>query len=134
MMSASVHGDAGASSAGFSTMQFPKASAGAIFHAGIANGKFHGVMAPMTPIGSRVTSTSTPGRTESSFSPAKRSVSPAKNLNMYPARALADAVGEWLALLAREQSPQLFLARQHLRAGAIEDVEPLLRGGARPGL
>ena len=44
-MSTSVHGDAGTSSAGLNTTQLPKASAGAIFHAGIASGKFHGVIA-----------------------------------------------------------------------------------------
>ena len=81
-MSTSVHGDAGTSSAGLNTTQFPNASAGAIFHAGIASGKFHGVIAAMTPSGSRVTSTSMPGRTESSFSPVRRTASPAKNLKM----------------------------------------------------
>ena len=45
-------------------------------------GKFHGVMMPTTPSGSRVISTSTPGRTEASFSPSIRSASPAKNLKM----------------------------------------------------
>ena len=69
-MSASAHGDAGTSSAGLKITQFPNASAGAIFHAGIANGKFHGVIRPTTPTASRVTSTSMPGRTESSLSPA----------------------------------------------------------------
>ena len=87
MMSASVHGDAGTSSAGLKTTQLPQASAGAIFQAGIASGKFHGVIAATTPIGSRVISTSMPGRVESIFSPPGRSASPAKNLKMYPARA-----------------------------------------------
>src|SRR6478672_2351097 len=63
-MSAIIHGDAGTSSAGLNTTQFPNASAGAIFHAGIASGKFHGVIAATTPNGSRVTSTSIPGRTD----------------------------------------------------------------------
>ena len=85
-MSTSAHGDAGASSAGLKTTQLPNASAGAIFQAGIASGKFHGVIAATTPTGSRVISISTPGRTESSFSPAIRTASPAKNLKMYPAR------------------------------------------------
>ena len=76
-MSTSDQGDAGASSAGLKTTQLPNASAGAIFHAGIASGKFHGVMSPTTPTGSRVTSTSTPGRTESSLSPRIRTASPA---------------------------------------------------------
>ena len=80
MMSTSAHGDAGASSAGLKTTQLPNASAGAIFQAGIASGKFHGVIAATTPTGSRVISTSMPGRVESIFSPPGRSASPAKNL------------------------------------------------------
>ena len=39
-------------------------------------------MMPTTPIGSRVISTETPGRTESSDSPPCRTTSPAKNLKM----------------------------------------------------
>src|SRR5438067_11330266 len=38
-MSTSAHGEAGASSAGLMIAQLPNASAGAIFHAGIASGK-----------------------------------------------------------------------------------------------
>src|SRR5262245_17865404 len=86
-MSASVQGDAGTSSAGLKTTVLPNASAGAIFHAGIASGKFHGVIAATTPSGSRVTSQSIPGRTDAIFSPPTRSASPAKNLKMNPARA-----------------------------------------------
>ena len=36
-------------SAGFKTTVFPAASAGAIFHASISNGKFHGMICPATP-------------------------------------------------------------------------------------
>ena len=43
----------GTSSAGFQTTVFPNAIAGAIFQAGIASGKFHGVIAATTPSGSR---------------------------------------------------------------------------------
>ena len=43
----------GASDAGFSTTVLPATSAGASFHAGIAAGKFHGVMRPTTPSGLR---------------------------------------------------------------------------------
>jgi hypothetical protein len=64
----------------------PQASAAAIFHAGIASGKFHGVIAATTPSGSRATSTSMPGRVESIFSPPGRRASPAKNLKIAPAR------------------------------------------------
>ena len=41
------------SSAGFSTTVLPQTSAGASFHDGIAIGKFHGVIAPTTPTGTR---------------------------------------------------------------------------------
>ena len=41
------------SSAGFSTTVLPQTSAGQSFHAGIAIGKFQGVIAPTTPTGIR---------------------------------------------------------------------------------
>lgn len=41
-------------------------------------GAFQGVIRPMTPSGSRVISTSTPGRTEGTISPPCRNTSPAK--------------------------------------------------------
>ena len=43
----------GVSSAGLSTTVLPAASAGASFHAAIVSGKFHGVISPTTPSGSR---------------------------------------------------------------------------------
>ena len=43
----------GVSSAGLSTTVLPAASAGASFHAAIDSGKFHGVISPITPSGSR---------------------------------------------------------------------------------
>ena len=43
----------GVSVAGLNTTAFPATSAGAIFHAGIAIGKFHGVMHATTPSASR---------------------------------------------------------------------------------
>ena len=41
------------SSAGFRTTVLPQTSAGQSFHAGMAIGKFHGVIAPTTPTGMR---------------------------------------------------------------------------------
>src|SRR6266567_4089512 len=38
--------------AGLMTVQLPAASAGAIFHAPISSGKFHGIIWPTTPSGS----------------------------------------------------------------------------------
>ena len=43
----------GVCSAGFSTTVFPAASAGPSFHAAISNGKFHGMICPITPTASR---------------------------------------------------------------------------------
>ncbi|MGF6696776.1 hypothetical protein OKW38_001387 [Paraburkholderia sp. MM5496-R1] len=76
----------GTSSAGLKMTQLPKARAGAVFHAGIAIGKFHGVTRPTTPTGSRVTSTAKPGRSDGRISPPTRRASPAKNLKTCPAR------------------------------------------------
>jgi hypothetical protein len=44
-------------------MVLPHASAGAIFQTAIISGKFHGVMAPTTPMGSRRVSASRAVRT-----------------------------------------------------------------------
>ena len=49
----SAAADAGESGEAFHTQAFPCASAGASFHAGIASGKFQGVMSPTTPRGRR---------------------------------------------------------------------------------
>jgi len=43
----------GVREAGLKTTESPETNAGAIFHAGIAIGKFQGVKTPTTPIGSR---------------------------------------------------------------------------------
>ena len=51
MISASVSAVRGVVSAGFSTTVLPVASAGAIFHAAISSGKFHGIICPATPSG-----------------------------------------------------------------------------------
>ena len=45
--------DMGVCSAGFSTTQLPAASAGASFQVAISSGKFHGMIWPTTPSGSR---------------------------------------------------------------------------------
>ena len=43
----------GVCSAGFRIIVFPHASAGAIFVTAIISGKFHGMIRPQTPTGSR---------------------------------------------------------------------------------
>ena len=49
MSSASSSEVSGVVSAGFSTTVLPQASAGAIFHAAMSSGKFHGMICPATP-------------------------------------------------------------------------------------
>jgi hypothetical protein len=50
-MPAKASAVSGVVSAGLSTTVFPHANAGAIFHASINNGKFHGITCPATPSG-----------------------------------------------------------------------------------
>ena len=50
-MSAKISAVSGVVSAGLSTTVLPQASAGAIFHASISSGKFHGMIWPATPSG-----------------------------------------------------------------------------------
>ncbi|MNS80774.1 hypothetical protein D3C72_1144680 [compost metagenome] len=59
----------GVCSDGLSTNVLPKAKAGAIFQAGIAIGKFHGVISATTPTGWRLICTPMSGRTDGRFSP-----------------------------------------------------------------
>jgi hypothetical protein len=78
----------------------------------MAIGKFQGVMRPTTPIGSRCTITSTPGRTLGISSPASRSASPAKKSKICPAWRLRPWLNKRLALLAGQEPPEFLLARQ----------------------
>jgi len=64
-------------SAGLSTTVFPNASAGAVFHRGIATGKFHGVINATTPNGSRSVNCSAPAACAGITSPTWRTASPA---------------------------------------------------------
>ncbi len=66
----------GVSSAGFNTTVLPAASAGAIFQQAIASGKFHGVISPTTPSGSRTVKARPPAT--GIVSPCGRSGAPAK--------------------------------------------------------
>ena len=68
----------GAAEAGFNTTVLPQTSAGASFHAGIALGKFHGVISAATPSGRRNAKVWTRSRSEGTSSPASREPSPAK--------------------------------------------------------
>ena len=63
--------------AGFHTTVLPATRAGIIFQAGMAMGKFHGVMRPATPIGSRTLMAHLSGSSLGTVSPKRRRPSPA---------------------------------------------------------
>src|SRR5207247_7864248 len=67
----------GVSSAGLSTTQLPAASAGAHFQPTMIIGKFHGMIAPITPSGSRSVYVNIPGFT-AVVSPASLVAQPEK--------------------------------------------------------
>jgi hypothetical protein len=65
------------SSAGLSTIALPATSAGNSFQLGIATGKFHGVIRPTTPIGSRQAKHILSVSSDGTVSPFGRRPSPA---------------------------------------------------------
>ena len=69
----------GVCSAGFKTTQFPAARAGAIFQAAINKGKFHGMICPTTPSGSK-TFMETVLASNSLTEPSSARITPAKYL------------------------------------------------------
>ncbi len=68
----------GDTEAGLTTMVLPQMRAGAIFHAGIAMGKFQGVINPTTPTGLRWAHMWTRSRSDATTGPGMREPSPAK--------------------------------------------------------
>ena len=68
---------AGVSEAGLMTAVLPQMSAGNSFQAGIATGKFHGVMIPTTPIGRRMAIANLSGISDGTVWPNSRRPSPA---------------------------------------------------------
>ncbi len=67
----------GVSSAGLKTTTLPVTSAGISFQVGIAKGKFQGVMAAMTPTGSRTATANLSGSSAGTCWPNWRRPSPA---------------------------------------------------------
>ena len=92
-------------------------------------------MMPTTPTGSRVISTSTPGRTDGTLLAGQaQRLAGEEREDLAGARDFADAFRQGLAFLARQQAAELVLAREDFDAEILfEDVEALLRRRARPG-
>src|SRR4029077_4215849 len=70
--------ESGVSCAGLITQVLPQTIAGSSFHAGIAMGKFHGVIMPQTPMGWRTAMANLLGNSEGVVGPNMRRPSPAK--------------------------------------------------------
>ena len=68
--------------AGFNSTVLPATSAGANFHAGIALGKFQGLICATTPSGLRTAYINTRSRSEGTWIPGIREPSPAKYRKM----------------------------------------------------
>jgi len=79
-----------------------------------------------------VTSTSRPGRTEAIFARDAQALAGEEQEDLAGARGFADAFGERLAFLAREQAPELVLAREDLVADLLQRIVALLDAAARP--
>ena len=75
--SASMITLSGVCEAGLMTTVLPQTSAGIVFHAGIAIGKFHGVTRPATPIGIRTAMLNLFGSSDGVVTPNRRRPSPA---------------------------------------------------------
>ena len=69
--------DSGVSDAGLMTTVLPQTSAGMLFQAGMAIGKFHGVISPATPSGIRTAMLNLLGSSEGVVTPNSRRPSPA---------------------------------------------------------
>ena len=65
------------SDAGLMTTVFPQMSAAMLFHAGMAIGKFHGVINPATPRGMRTAMLNLLGSSDGVVTPNNRRPSPA---------------------------------------------------------
>ena len=99
----------------------------------MAIGKFHGVMMPTTPTGSRVSSTSMPGRVGRQLLAGKPQRLAGEEVeDLRGAQHFADRLGQRLALFARQQPSELVLARDDLVGDLLQDVVALLDAGARP--
>ncbi len=100
----------------------------------MAIGKFHGVMMPTTPTGSRVSSTSMPGaRRGQFFARESQRLAGEEIEDLRGAQHLADRLGQRLALLARQELSELVLARDDLVRDLLQNVVALLDARARPG-
>src|SRR6266568_6348944 len=99
----------------------------------MAIGKFHGVIRPTTPTGSRVISTSILGHRGELLAGNPQRLPGKEDKDLSGANDLTDPLGQNLALLAGEQPAELLLAGQDLVGDLLERFVAYLGAGVRPG-
>ena len=118
--------------AGLKTTVLPHTSAGAIFHDGIAIGKFHGVIAPTTPIGCRTLMLNLSRSSDGVVCP-KQAASLAGHVEAHVDRFLHVAAGLGLDLphlVGHQVGEVVLLLDQEIRE-AVEDSRPRFGAGTR---
>jgi hypothetical protein len=120
--------DRGVSSAGMNTTVLPETSAGAVFHAGMAMGKFHGVMSVKTPRGPRRVVTLVPGSPLGSTSPVAAHPREPKNRDTSTARVTLPRASARVLPSSRTRSAATTEPRSCSRFAAIMRMAP--RAGA----
>ena len=115
------------------TTVLPHISAGAIFHDGIANGKFHGVMTATTPNGRRTVYATVSRVSDGVVYPNIRRPSPAAYWMMFNERCTsARASGSDFPSSNVMETCELLAPLAHQLVRPIQHVRPLRRGRRRP--
>jgi len=112
--------------AAFSTMVQPAASAGAIFHAAISSGKFHGMIWPTTPTGPRtVYDRYSPGSDRGSVEPVILVAQPPmqRNISTASGRSATRATAFGLPLSIDSSSASSFRSRS-IRSAMRHRIRP----------
>ena len=133
-MSASAHAQPGVHCAGLKTTVLPKASAGAIFHAGMAIGKIPG--RNQSDDANRLSRDfDVDPRTDrrNLFTREAEHFAGKELEDVARAHRFADALRQRLAFFARQQPADVVFAREDVRTDLVEDVGALLDRSDRPG-
>ena len=132
--STSRSAQSGARSEGLRTTALPAISAGAVFQAGMAMGKFQGVISPTTPSGRRSVWMTTRSRSEGVSWPLSRAPFAAVVAQDVDRTVhLAARLGQRLALLAGHVAGDAVGSRLEDVGGAMEDLAALRRRDGCPG-
>ena len=125
----------GACDAGLNTTALPETSAGAIFHVGMAMGKFHGAIRATTPSGCLMVYMNTRGRSDGIVWPERRAPSPPKYSRMRTARVTSPLASPIVLPSSRLSRSPISAIRLSRIAAALSRILPRAGAGmdAQPG-